>query len=184
MKTADSSAPAEKSPEKSASIFSRRAAIRVALCACAAPAFAFGSRWSALAAALPLPPRPQAAIPAANILEPAQLAALLSASGEKPVVICVGFKFLYDTAHIASSLFLGPAREADGLAALEKWAGAASRGRMVALYCGCCPWDKCPNIRPAYAAMAKQGFSRLRVVRIDQDFATDWDQRGFPTTRK
>ena len=74
--------------------------------------------------------------------------------------------------------------EADGLAAFEKWAATAPRDKMVALYCGCCPWEKCPNIGPAYSALAKLSFSQLRVVRIEQDFATDWDKKGLPTAKR
>lgn len=167
---------------------SRRNVIQLALCIFAAPAFAFsGSRLPRILASGPERPREAEGtqdFEAANVLEPSQLAALLADSGDKPTVICVGFKFLYDTARVPGALYLGPAREAEGLAALQKWARGAPRSTMVVLYCGCCPWDKCPNIRPAYATLKKMGFSRLKVVRIDQDFAKDWVDKGLPTDKK
>ena len=168
---------------------SRRKAIRLALCAFAAPAIAFfGSRLRLIAAAAG-PELPQQAggaqdFPPANVLEPSQLAALLSHPGDKPAVICVGFKFLYDSAHVPGSIFLGPGREAGGLVALEKWAGSAPRNKTVVLYCGCCPWDKCPNVRPAYDALKKMGFLQLKVLRMNQDFARDWVEKGLPTEKK
>jgi thiosulfate/3-mercaptopyruvate sulfurtransferase len=168
---------------------SRRKAIRFALCSFAAPAVAFFSsrlRLFAAAAGSELPQQSGAAqdFPPASVLEPSQLAALVSHPGDKPTVICVGFKFLYDAAHIPGSLFLGPAREAAGLAALENWARSAPRNKTVALYCGCCPWDKCPNVRPAYFALKKMGFSQLKLVRMNQDFARDWVEKGFPIEKK
>lgn len=168
---------------------SRREAICLAFCAFAAPAIAFFGLPLRLNAAAPgseVPQQPGGTqdFPLASILDPNQVAALLSNPGEKPTVICVGFKFLYDSAHIPGSLYLGAAREAAGLAALEKWAGAAPRNKTVALYCGCCPWDKCPNVRPAYNALKKLGFSQLKVVRMNQDFARDWVQKGLPTEKK
>jgi thiosulfate/3-mercaptopyruvate sulfurtransferase len=168
---------------------SRRKAIRLALCAFAAPAISFlGPRLrmiaSAAGPALPQQPGDGQDFPPASVLEPKQLADLLSRAGDKPVVICVGFKFLYDTAHIPGSLYLGAARDASGLMALEKWAASAPRNKPVVLYCGCCPWDKCPNIRPAYTTLKKMGFSQLKVVHIKQDFATDWFDKGLPTEKK
>ena len=48
------------------------------------------------------------------------------------------------------------------------------------IYCGCCPFEKCPNIRPAYTALNGMGFKRLRVLVIPADFATDWVGKGYP----
>lgn len=163
---------------------SRREAIRLAVLGIAAPAIAF-SGWMAAAG----PERPEEGggaqdFAAGSVIEPAQLAALLSASGEKPAVVCVGFKFLYDSAHVPGALYLGPTREADGLASLEKWAQSAPRSKPVVLYCGCCPWEKCPNIHPAYAALKKMGFAQLKVMRIDRDFGKDWVEKGLPTEKK
>lgn len=168
---------------------SRRKAIRLALCGFATLAIAFsgsGLRWLVAAAG---PERPQEVEGAqdfapGSVIEPTQLAALLTQSGEKPAVICVGFKFLYDTAHVPGALYLGPAREAGGLASLEKWAEDIPRNRAVVLYCGCCPWDKCPNVRPAYAALKKKGSAHLMVLHINQDFAKDWVEKGLPTEKK
>jgi thiosulfate/3-mercaptopyruvate sulfurtransferase len=71
-----------------------------------------------------------------------------------------------------------------GLLALQKWAESVPRNKAVVLYCGCCPWDKCPNIRPAYDTLKKMGLSQLKVLHIDQDFARDWVQKGLPIEKK
>ena len=94
-----------------------------------------------------------------SLIEPDQLAATLSQSKEKPPVVCVGFKVLYEGAHIPSALYLGPARTPEGLDTLRKWAENLPRKKMIVIYCGCCPWEKCPNIRPAYSALQKMGFT-------------------------
>jgi hypothetical protein len=181
---------------------SRRAAIRLAACALAAPAVLFFpsgplSPDAADADAAPRPPQTPAAadnaqsIPPSNVLDPGQLADLLSHLGapqtsgiEKPTVICVGFKFLYDSAHIPGSLYFGPGREGNGIVSLAKWAGNAPKNKPVVLYCGCCPWAQCPNIMPAYTALKKMGFSQVKVLRINQNFGADWVNKGFPTEKK
>lgn len=114
-----------------------------------------------------------------QVMTPQSLAKRLSASA-RPTVICVGFDVLYEGAHIPGSLYLGPTREPKGIEALTKWAHGMPRDKDIVLYCGCCPWSQCPNIRPAFRTLAALGFKRLRVVRIDQDFAHDWVAKGYP----
>jgi thiosulfate/3-mercaptopyruvate sulfurtransferase len=161
---------------------SRRKAIRLALCWLAAPAAAFFV--SRFAAASPQQAGAAQDYPPASILEPSQLVALLARPGEKPLVICVGFEFLFNAAHIPGALFIGPGRNATGLSALQKWADKVPRNKPIVLYCGCCPWNACPNVRPAYAALKQMGFSQLKVVRMKEDFARDWVQKGYPTEKK
>jgi hypothetical protein len=118
-----------------------------------------------------------------SLMQPDELAAALSQSKEKPPVICVGFKSLYEGAHVPNALYLGPARTPEGLDVLRKWAENLPRKKMVVIYCGCCPWDKCPNIRPAYSALQGMGFTNIKVLHINQDFANDWVDKGFPVDK-
>lgn len=101
-------------------------------------------------------------------------------ASSRPVVLQVGFKVLYDGGHIPGAIFAGPASTSDGLAKLKAVADKIPRSKEVILYCGCCPWEKCPNIHPAYDALRRMGFSRLIVLLIPQDFAHDWAGHGFP----
>jgi len=114
-----------------------------------------------------------------------ELAALLSkSSGQKPLVVCVGFDFLYKGAHIPRAQFFGPGREAKGIEALKNWAGGIPRGREVVLYCGCCPFKVCPNIRPAFQALREAGLRRLKVLYLENDFARDWVEKGLPVEKE
>jgi thiosulfate/3-mercaptopyruvate sulfurtransferase len=169
---------------------SRRTAIRLAACGLAVPAAAaiLPSRWLPLASAAAAP-RPQKDegtqnIPAGSVLDPMQLADLLSAPGEKPAIICVGFQFLFTAAHIPGSLYRGPGREGAGIVSLAQWAGNAPKGKTTVLYCGCCPWTQCPNIEPAYVALKQMSFSQVKVLRLNQNFGTDWVDKGYPTEKK
>jgi hypothetical protein len=171
-------------------LVSRRTAIRLAACALAAPAVSFfPSSLLPLASAAAAPRLPQAGggaqdIPPGSVLDPGQLADMLSKPGEKPAVICVGFQFLYTAAHIPGSLYRGPGREGEGIVSLAKWGANAPKNKTVVLYCGCCPWAQCPNIQPAYVALKNLAFSQIKVLRIDQNFGADWVNKGFPTEKK
>jgi thiosulfate/3-mercaptopyruvate sulfurtransferase len=144
---------------------------------------ASSSRWDATAA------EPQTAgadqvFATAMLLEPNQVAEMLSNTKDKPPILQVGFDFLYNSAHIPGALYLGPGRTAAGREALAKWAQKIPRDKTLLIYCGCCPWDKCPNIRPAYLTLHKMGFTQVKVIHIGQDFAKDWLDKGFPIEKK
>jgi thiosulfate/3-mercaptopyruvate sulfurtransferase len=121
----------------------------------------------------------------ARQISPAELAKKISGPAKtRPVVLQVGFKVLYDGGHIPGAIFAGPASTAEGLAKLKAVAENIPHHKEVILYCGCCPWEKCPNIHPAYDALRRMGFSRLVVLLIPQDFAHDWIGQGFPVARE
>jgi len=104
-------------------------------------------------------------------------------AGRKPVVICVGFHSLYHGAHIPAATYHGPGSTPEGLADLKKFAQSLPRSADVVLYCGCCPLEHCPNIRPAFEALRGAGFARLRVLLLPQDFASDWVAKGYPVEK-
>jgi len=114
-------------------------------------------------------------------VQPAELVKELSgSSSDRPIVACVGFKFLFDGGHIPGASFHGPGSKDEGIADLKKWAQSIPRSANVVLYCGCCPLERCPNLRPAFSTMRDMGFKRLRVLLLPQNFATDWVAKGYP----
>ena len=122
---------------------------------------------------------------AAETVTPADLAKELSDSdpAKRPVVACVGFKFLYDGGHVPGASFHGPASKPDGLADLKAWAQTLPKSSNVVIYCGCCPMVRCPNLRPAFAALHDEGFARLRVLLLPTNFGTDWAGKGYPVEK-
>lgn len=100
--------------------------------------------------------------------------------GERPLIFQVGFQELYQAAHIPGARYAGPASQAAGLARLKAALHSVPRGQTVILYCGCCPWPKCPNIRPAARAAERMGFRRVEVLYLPDSFAKDWVRKGYP----
>ena len=119
--------------------------------------------------------------PSSRALQPSDLAQELTAkSSSPPTVVFIGFRSLYVGGHIPRASFHGTASTEHGLAELKSWADTLPRSTDLVIYCGCCPFEKCPNIRPAYTALNGMGFKRLRVLVIPADFATDWVGKGYP----
>jgi hypothetical protein len=119
--------------------------------------------------------------PSSQAMQPANLAKDLTVTSlYLPTVVFIGFRSLYVGGHIPGAAFHGTASTEQGLAELKKWADTVPRPTNLVIYCGCCPFDKCPNIRPAYTALSNMGFKRLRVLVIPTNFATDWVDKGYP----
>ena len=120
-------------------------------------------------------------LPAASQIQPSELAQAMKATGtEKPVVLYVGPKAFYAQAHIPGSEFIGPVGKSEGMEKLRAHAGSLPKDGAVVIYCGCCPWDHCPNIRPAFAELKKAGFTKVRVLYLATSFGADWKDKGLP----
>ena len=121
-------------------------------------------------------------IPQAVLLKPAELAATLR-GGPKPVIIQVGFKVLYDEAHIPGAIYAGPTSKDEGIEALKTAAANIGKDQQVVIYCGCCPWEHCPNVAAAWRVLKELGFSNLKVLYIPTNFGTDWVAKGYPIVK-
>lgn len=115
-----------------------------------------------------------------DLIQPAQASREL----KNALVIHVGFPVLYRAAHIAGTQFAGPGSKPEGIADLKKAVAGQPRDREIILYCGCCPFDKCPNIRPAFAALHAMGFTHVKAMVIDTNLKTDWIDKGYPTDKR
>lgn len=119
--------------------------------------------------------------PKADLLDPAALAKVLaSPSSPQPKIFCVAFPVLYRQRHILHAEFAGPTAKPEGLNMLRQAVGALPKASEIVLYCGCCPMDRCPNVRPAYRMLKEMGFSKVRVLKLDTNFHTDWSSKGYP----
>jgi len=124
---------------------------------------------------------PAASIPAADLIQPADLAAnLKNASAPKPLILQVGFRKLYAQAHIPDSEYVGAAGEDAGLKLLSNRVAKLAKDTAIVIYCGCCPWSHCPNIAAAYDALHAMGFTQVKVLYIADNFGDDWVKLGYP----
>jgi rhodanese-related sulfurtransferase len=116
-----------------------------------------------------------------DLIPAAQLNSQLPAvKAGKIVLIQVGFLMMYKMGHIPGSQYAGAASRPEGLAALKKLVANLPRNQQIVIYCGCCPWNDCPNIRPAFRALKEMGFTNFKVLDIPDRLGTDWTAKGFP----
>jgi thiosulfate/3-mercaptopyruvate sulfurtransferase len=124
----------------------------------------------------PLPPS------SPSLIQPADLAQALKGA-EKPIVWYVGPQAFYLQAHIPGAENIGAVAKPEGMEKLRARAASLAKDAPVVIYCGCCPWDHCPNIRPAYVELKKLGFTKVRVLYLATSLGTDWRDKGFPVAR-
>jgi thiosulfate/3-mercaptopyruvate sulfurtransferase len=126
-------------------------------------------------------PQPSDPWTPAQVISPEALHKLLSEKrGTKPLVIYVGFSVLYNQGHIPGAQYYGQASNPAGLDALKAHVAKLPRSKSIVIYCGCCPWEECPNIRPAFKALKAMGFTRLKALNLPTNLATDWVSKGYP----
>lgn len=120
---------------------------------------------------------------AGQLLGAKELSAILSGAAPKPAVIYAGFPVLYRGAHITGAVLAGPASKPEGQDELKNLVRDWPRDRPIVLYCGCCPFQQCPNIRPAFRALQEMGFDHLKVLILEKNLHADWVAKGYPTTK-
>lgn len=109
-----------------------------------------------------------------QLMAPADLAARIR-GGSEPLVICVGPSGL-----ITGSVETGPAHEAANLDKLKALLSKEDRNREVVIYCGCCPFVHCPNVRPAFTLLKEMHFTHARLLDLSHNIKTDWIDHGYP----
>jgi len=123
-------------------------------------------------------------ISTSHIINPDELVKILQSSkGEKPLLMHVGSHVLYTQAHIPGSEYIGPASDQAALQRLRARLESLPRNKFIVIYCGCCPWTHCPNMKPADDALHAMGFTNVKSLYIANNFGTDWVDKGYPVAK-
>jgi|SRR6476661_2012877 len=116
---------------------------------------------------------------AEHLMQPSELAQRLNDStASLPVIISVG-----PGALIPHSLVAGPAQEKENVDKLTKELKAIDRNKEVVVYCGCCPYEHCPNVRPAVALLKELKFTHYKLLDLPHNMKTDWLDKGYPRVK-
>jgi hypothetical protein len=129
----------------------------------------------------PVPTGSAFSIPETQLLKPEALVQLLqTTSKDKPLILQVGSHMLFAQAHIPGSEYAGPGSQPAGIEQLQNRVNALPRKKFIVLYCGCCPWNRCPNLGPAFAKLRDMGFTNVKVLYLANNFGADWADKGYP----
>jgi thiosulfate/3-mercaptopyruvate sulfurtransferase len=115
---------------------------------------------------------------AEQLMEPETLAAKLKSGENLPVIFSVG-----PAAVIPHSIDMQAAHESQNLEALRKRLSGMSRDTPVVVYCGCCPFEHCPNVRPAIQLLKDMQFTNYKLLNLQKNIKADWIDKGYPAVK-
>ena len=114
-----------------------------------------------------------------QLMKPSELSLTLqSPLSEKPIIYNIG-----PVGSIQGAIHIGATNEHDNLQAFEKQLQSIPKDRAIVIYCGCCPFKDCPNIRPAFSKMTKLGFTNHKLLALPQNLKVDWIDKGYPMVK-
>ncbi|HXI00109.1 MAG TPA: hypothetical protein VNI52_07550 [Sphingobacteriaceae bacterium] len=116
----------------------------------------------------------------AQLMQPANLALMINKPGaHKPLIFNIGV-----VDDIKGAKNVGAASDQTNLEKFKKALSIWPKNTSVVVYCGCCPFEKCPNIRPAFKLVKDMGFKNARLLNLPTNIKTDWIAKGYPMAVK
>jgi len=111
-----------------------------------------------------------------QLLEPADLATNIKAGTAKtPLIFNIGA-----VEDIKGATHIGAVNKPENLQKLKTAVANLPKNTAIVIYCGCCPFVKCPNIRPAFTELQKAGFTDVKLLNLATNLKTNWVDKGYP----
>nr|WP_294790488.1 rhodanese-like domain-containing protein [uncultured Mucilaginibacter sp.] len=112
-----------------------------------------------------------------ELMEPGELNSLIK-SNKAPVIFNIG-----SVEDIKGATHIGPISEPENLAKIKTTVAPYAKNTEVVIYCGCCPFGKCPNIRPAYTLLKGMGYTNIKVLNLYVNLRNNWTTEGYPLAK-
>lgn len=113
-----------------------------------------------------------------ELLEPSALAAAIKKGASKPVIFNIGV-----VEDIPGARHIGAASQEENITKLKEAVAKISKTTEVVIYCGCCPFTRCPNAQPAFNTLKKMGFTNVKLLNLSTNLKTDWIAKGYPLSK-
>ena len=111
-----------------------------------------------------------------QLLEPKLLYSSIESEKDVPKIISIGPGVV-----IENSIGVGECRYNENIEKLKSLVSSYSKDDQIVLYCGCCPFKNCPNIRPAFTLLNELGFKNHKLLNIQNNIKADWIDMGYQT---
>jgi len=111
-----------------------------------------------------------------QLKDPAVLAAAIAdPKAPRPLIFNIG-----PVQQIKGAIAIGPATKPDNLEKLKQQLAKLPKDKEVIIYCGCCPYSRCPNVRPAFELLQKLKFKNAKLLNLPSNLNDDWISKGYP----
>jgi len=94
---------------------------------------------------------------------------------DKPLIFNVG-----PMENIKDAIAVGAATNLTFASKMQSTLAIENKTKAIVVYCGCCSYASCPNIKPAYDILIAQGFKNTKVLELPEGIKPDWVAKGFP----
>ena len=113
-----------------------------------------------------------------QLIEPSTLVQMLQNENSLPVIFNVGLG-----AVIPHSIDIGVASKKENLEKFKRELSRLPKDTKIVIYCGCCPFEHCPNVRPAIDVLKEMKFTNYQLLNLPTNIRTDWINKGYPVNQ-
>jgi hypothetical protein len=111
-----------------------------------------------------------------QLMEPKDLATIINdPKSEKPLIIDIG-----PAGVIKSAVHIGAVHEQENFDRLKELLSKQKKDRQIVIYCGCCPFVHCPNVRPAFKLLNDMKFTNQKLLNLSHNLKANWINYGYP----
>lgn len=110
-----------------------------------------------------------------QILPTKDLATTINTNKNIPVILNVG-----PMDNIKTSIKVGEVNTPEGIEKLKTSVASIPKNKEIVIYCGCCSYANCVNIRPAFKTLQELGYKNIKVLDIPEGYREDWVAKGYP----
>ncbi|MCW3118435.1 MAG: rhodanese-like protein [Chitinophagaceae bacterium] len=110
-----------------------------------------------------------------DLIKPSDLANTLKANVNLPLLFSIG-----PGAVIPHSIDIGMINDDKNMANFKEQISKLPKSTNIVVYCGCCPYEHCPNVRPAMAVLQSLKFTNYHLLDLPTNIKTDWIAKGYP----
>ena len=110
-----------------------------------------------------------------DLLEPSDLSATIKSNKNVPVIFSIG-----PGAIIPHSKDIGMIKEMENMQKFKDQLSTLAKDTQIVIYCGCCPFEHCPNVRPAIQFLKDLNFTNYKLLDLPHNIKIDWIDKGYP----
>lgn len=109
-----------------------------------------------------------------QLIKPLTLSDLIK-TGNSPVIFDIG-----PVGRIQGAIEIGGVQEDQNFERFKAVVAKVPKNKQIVVYCGCCPFKNCPNIRPTMKYLNEAGYTQAFLLDLPQNLKTDWIDKGYP----
>jgi len=114
-----------------------------------------------------------------QLMPPSELASIIKSKPNDVTIISVGpFK------SIPGSIHVGMVSEKENLEKLKVQLNTVKKDKKIVIYCGCCPYEHCPNVRPAIDVLKEMKFTDFYLLDLPNNLRINWMDKGYPVVQQ